>query len=145
MSADLFQLLYFSRAIDSVDESTVHDILEVSRANNQAAGITGVLLFEKFHFMQVLEGTESAVREVFDKIRKDQRHTGIVTIYERTVSKRQFTGWAMARCRLKSDDEGMEKSFLELIDDRPDRSVPYPDQSAAIDFVRCFEAILATR
>jgi hypothetical protein len=59
-------------------------LLNKSRVDNLANDITGMLLymegryFSEYEgrFMQVLEGSESNVRKLFEKIAKDERHQG---------------------------------------------------------------------
>lgn len=46
--------------------------------------------------MQVLEGEEDAVQEVYAQIRQDPRHTNFITFANKPVAQRAFTEWAMA-------------------------------------------------
>ena len=50
------------------------DILAVSRANNVLLGITGFLIYIDGGFLQILEGDERAVRELFMHTCNDRRH-----------------------------------------------------------------------
>ena len=72
------------------------DILRVARVNNAARGITGALLLYDGWFAQVLEGPESAVRAIFDRIADDKRHNGVELLDQGPVEKRVFERWAMA-------------------------------------------------
>ncbi|MBT8139914.1 MAG: BLUF domain-containing protein, partial [Gammaproteobacteria bacterium] len=47
-------------------------------------------------FMQVLEGKEQSVREVYDSILADSRHTDIRTLRLQEKEKRHFPDWTMA-------------------------------------------------
>lgn len=77
-------------------ERGIEDILAVARARNARLGITGALYYDGAYFLQVLEGMQAALADVFASILADNRH-GDVRIVERgPVSQRSFAGWDMA-------------------------------------------------
>lgn len=96
----LFSLAYRSRnlvedlTLDSLGELT--NLLEVARARNAKLDITGALIFNEGLFAQILEGEEAAVREVFDSIQKDRRHTEINVFPTQQYEHRRFEAWSMA-------------------------------------------------
>jgi len=92
----MLQLAYISSARGSLILSDVEQILLVSRRNNQAKRITGLLIFDGKRFLQVLEGDAEVVEQTYTRIRKDARHRAVVTLSERTVADRGFGSWAMA-------------------------------------------------
>ena len=57
----MIRLLYISHATREISEAQIQDILQSSRRNNPALGITGVLVHGGGQFMQILEGPEHAV------------------------------------------------------------------------------------
>lgn len=77
-------------------ESEIAQILETSRANNSAVGVTGALMFNSGCFAQVLEGPPSAVEEVFERIQHDDRHGEVVVLECAPVGAREFAAWSMA-------------------------------------------------
>lgn len=92
----LISFAYKSDAQDGVSEQTLIDILTVSRKNNTNAGITGMLLFARGKYFQVLEGEADVVHALFnDKIRKDPRHTNVELLAEKEIDEREFPTWAM--------------------------------------------------
>ncbi len=90
------QLLYISTAVPSA-VLDVTGILATSLRNNRREGVTGLLWTDERRFLQVLEGDDGAVQGVFDRIRADPRHRGIVVLQDRTIAERQFGAWEMAR------------------------------------------------
>jgi hypothetical protein len=68
-------------------------LLEQSRAANQARDITGVLLYKGRNFMQLLEGEESAVRNLYRKISLDTRHQGSMILLAANESQRMYSDW----------------------------------------------------
>ena len=70
-------------------------ILEVSRANNERDGITGVLLFCNNNFVQCLEGSREAVNRTYARIVRDKRHRHPLIVDYRILSSRLFSQWSM--------------------------------------------------
>lgn len=109
MPERLYSLSYVSRL--QVPDSAaalragVLNILEVSRRNNRARGITGALLFSGAGFAQVLEGRNADIQKVFLGIRRDHRHRDVTVLNEQAISERSFGEWSMAHVE-SPDDEG---------------------------------------
>ncbi|MFU8788468.1 MAG: BLUF domain-containing protein [Methylobacter sp.] len=91
----MIRLLYFSQAMNAMSDEDVQGILHISRRNNSAIGITGVLIYGGGLFMQVLEGPEHSVLKKYVKIIDDKRHTNCQIIYITPTNKRIFEGWSM--------------------------------------------------
>jgi hypothetical protein len=97
------QLLYVSSRPPSVPEVSVGNILMISRRNNDAAGVTGLLYTDGTRFLQVLEGDEEPVAATFARIKADPRHHAVVILSDRTITTREFGSWSMAY-RLPTDE-----------------------------------------
>jgi hypothetical protein len=91
----MFHLVYVSSAVKPFSQSQLVELLVKARKNNSQRGITGMLLYKDGNFMQVLEGEETAVRELYDIIHQDPRHTGTIVLLEEELSKPQFGDWSM--------------------------------------------------
>ena len=85
MSA-LINLIYTSVATQDFSNTALVKLLETSRANNAAAGITGMLLYADRSFFKILEGETDAVEGVFQRITSDSRHTQLVTIIREPIA-----------------------------------------------------------
>ena len=92
------RLLYISTARKPLDDKTLEGILRISRRNNAAVGVTGLLVVGGRRFLQALEGPSDAVTQVFDRIARDARHFAIVRLSTTEVETRLFGDWAMG-CR----------------------------------------------
>jgi hypothetical protein len=88
-------LIYVSTSVKLFDDSDLKEMLEQSRINNSNAGITGVLLYNKGTFMQVLEGEEEQVNSTFEKIKADPRHRNIIRMKTGSITERNFSDWSM--------------------------------------------------
>jgi hypothetical protein len=91
----IFQLCYTSTAATDMQRQDLVDLLGVSRRKNEAAGITGLLLYSGNQFIQLLEGDEAQVRELYRLICQDKRHRDIKVVYEATVEDRHCPDWSM--------------------------------------------------
>lgn len=90
-----FQLAYTSTATDSMEEDDLQKILRKARSKNENLDITGLLLHAHGYFLQVLEGPESKVRDLYATIREDSRHTHVETLHSTQVAERTFPEWKM--------------------------------------------------
>ena len=99
MSEELYRLVYYSRNTVVGDEETlanaITSILAKSQVNNQRVGVTGALMFNSGCFAQVLEGSQSAVEEVFERIQQDERHSDVSLLAFDPAPFRAFEDWSM--------------------------------------------------
>lgn len=99
----MIQMVYMSAASFPIDGPELVRILEVSRRNNVAVGVTGMLLYEGGSFLQALEGPEDAVEAVYQRIAGDPRHRDIQTLYRTHVTTRTFGEWSMGFVHARRD------------------------------------------
>jgi hypothetical protein len=97
------QLLYVSRTPGELTPAALDNILTVSRANNALLGITGLLLHIEGGFLQMLEGEERAVRELYARIATDSRHSDVQLLLDRE-HPRGFESWEMGFERPSRDE-----------------------------------------
>src|SRR5690348_2303117 len=89
------QLLYVSNTAYEFGLGDLDNVLTASRRNNAMLGITGLLLFIDGGFLQILEGEERAVRELYTRITSDPRHRNARVMLDREVPVRAFPDWSM--------------------------------------------------
>jgi Sensors of blue-light using FAD len=94
-SVPIEQILYIS-TITPLATVEMSSILSSARRNNQAADITGLLLFNGKRFLQVLEGPADAVTATYARIAQDPRHRAQVVLSRKRVAQREFGDWSMA-------------------------------------------------
>lgn len=99
----LKSLMYTSWASPGLRSGEVDSILEAARTNNPLQGLSGVLIFNGSHFLQILEGVEPAVDELVGRLKVDKRHSNMSIRDERWITQRIFPDWAMAYLLLKND------------------------------------------
>jgi hypothetical protein len=97
------QLLYVSNTSRDVAPAELDAILAVSRANNPALDVTGLLLYIDGGYLQILEGEERTVHQLYARIAADRRHWEARLMLDRE-SPRAFTGWSMGFERPSADN-----------------------------------------
>lgn len=85
------------------------DILKAARRNNVANGVTGMLIVGGGCFFQVLEGPDEMVQSTFDRISRDPRHRGVITLWDDQAEERLFAKWTMGWCQLPISDRLSEE------------------------------------
>ncbi|WP_191575873.1 diguanylate phosphodiesterase [Achromobacter insolitus] len=100
----LSTLIYRSRAVTPMNAQDLNDLLTPARARNAALQVTGILLFDGVHFVQLLEGPDEAVNLIFDAIRRDDAHKNVVLLMQDHGPTRRFGGDAMALIDLRALD-----------------------------------------
>ena len=96
---DLWRLGYRSRiTIPAHDRAAELDaIFAAAVAFNGSHDITGALYALDDEFGQVLEGPETVIRSLYEKIAADPRHDNVTLDEDTRAEDRRFPGWAMAR------------------------------------------------
>lgn len=139
LGTPVFRLVYRSRT--TVDRENrpaeIEEIFAASRRRNTDLGLSGALLVWRDTFVQVLEGDETRVRDLYATIASDPRHEQVETLDAAVVSARAFGQWSMAHV---SDDEGADLPAARG-DEAPDapRATPrVPDrrQEMLLDLMR---------
>lgn len=99
---DLTSLTYTSLARLDLQSSDLENIHRSARELNALDGITGLLVFNGTHFLQIVEGAHDAIEDLLDRLRRDPRHTGLEVRDERRIDKRSFPDWAMELVRVNA-------------------------------------------
>ena len=92
-------LVYVSESKTKIDYDKALKILNTSWKNNHDKGITGILIYEDFYFIEAIEGRPNEVDLLFEKISKDKRHQNIKLIGSKLSNQREFEEWNMGRTR----------------------------------------------
>jgi len=126
----LISLVYVSFESHPMSDDELKEILTKAREVNRSKGVTGMLLYRDGFFIQVLEGEETTVQPLYEKIAKDPRHKNVLTVYINQIKQRTFSNWSMGFNKLTEGDmkhvEGytdfLEQPSIEFFTDKPDRA-----------------------
>ena len=108
----VFRVFYVSRAAATFDHASIQAILQASRRHNARLDITGCLLFSGHCFAQVLEGSESAVRSLAERIAADPRHLGGRFLAETRSEEREYADWSMGYLHDLNLEDDLETLLL---------------------------------
>jgi hypothetical protein len=111
----LFHLGYVSTETGDLGSAGMVELLTEARRINTSRDITGLLLHRERSFYQVLEGAEDVVRQTFDSIEKDQRHTAIDVLFEGEVDEREFPDWQMGFLNLDGVEVGILQGYSDFL------------------------------
>jgi hypothetical protein len=84
------KLIYASHALVGPDSTEMLAICRASLRRNARLGVSGALYFDGRFFFQVLEGARAALEGLFELIRRDRRHRGVIPLGMATIPARRF-------------------------------------------------------
>lgn len=103
----MIQISYVSQSKKPLSSEELLGLLLQFRSNNEARGVTGMLLYSNGTFLQVIEGEEQVITELFERIKKDPRHESIHMLSRRSIENREYADWSMGFERVT--DESLSK------------------------------------
>ena len=104
-----FTLVYVSTATSMLTTPELTELLVECRTHNVLVGITGALLYQDGTFMQVIEGDEQSVRDLYAALGRDLRHRDLIEILL-AEREREFSDWSMAFGDLSNPGDPGDKS-----------------------------------
>ncbi|MBT8263544.1 MAG: BLUF domain-containing protein [Bacteroidia bacterium] len=109
-----------SSARVNITEDELTDLFGITEKNNIGKNITGILLYESGKFLQVLEGEETVLKNLYEKIEADSRHNNIFVILNQKCKRRIFEKYASRFSIVKSKEELQTiEIYLNQIEDSP--------------------------
>lgn len=116
-SMKYFYLIYCSLPSSKMNEGEIEQLLAVARRENNLRNITGMLLCLPEMYIQLIEGSETHVRQLYSNILKDQRHYNVIKLKEGLIEKRFFPQWSMGYDKKNIELKDSEGSF-NISDDK---------------------------
>ena len=121
---------YLSQSkLDWTDEA-IDELLERSKRNNATRKITGAMIYANGYFMQLIEGPQIAVDELYSAIEADPRHEVLSLLHNQEIKDRHFSDWAMEY--RDSDDLG-ERALTTIHAAKQDN-----ERFPVMHFLECF-------
>lgn len=111
----MFFIIYISSADKPFTKPELLSLLDKCHENNAKLEITGMLLYKDGNFMQVLEGEEETVRNLYNKITGDSRHHGAINLLQGNQPERQFPEWSMGFRDLNSPETLAAPGYSEFM------------------------------
>ncbi|GAA1643034.1 BLUF domain-containing protein [Microbacterium flavum] len=110
-------VVYCSTATRAFSGAELAGLLTVSRANNEAQDITGLLLYRDREFIQILEGQRDAVDALMAKISADPRHEDVRVLLREPLHARRFAAWTMGYQPLVAPTPDEQEGYRDSFDD----------------------------
>jgi hypothetical protein len=142
-SSALHRLIYLSSAVGVLRADELDRILLRSKASNSGAGITGLLLFHEGSFLQMIEGPAAGVTSLMQKIRRDKRHGGIITLHSALCAERAFPDSPLHYVAPRNLTAGEKQAFADLrqaVHMRPVLGLPLATDLGLAAFLDLFRA-----
>lgn len=100
-------LVYRSRSRSSMTPAELNQLVRTARGHNEAVGVTGILLFDGERFLQLLEGPESEVQAIYERLQNDPRHYQVVKLLQDYAPRRRFGQWGMRMIDVRTHPQGL--------------------------------------
>jgi hypothetical protein len=113
-------IVYNSFSKSKIKDEELAILLSRSKEWNKKNDITGILIyrfnknFDRGNFLQIIEGPERSMLEVWDRITNDNRHHTITKLEEGTSEKRNFPDWTMGFKNLSDESLTVLAKFPEI-------------------------------
>jgi hypothetical protein len=112
----MYRIIYKSIACAPFSETELKKLLVASRLRNAEAGLTGMLIYDRETFLQMLEGDMAPTFKTFARIERDPRHKDIsVLLRDPNAADRAFGDWSMGYAG-GSTAASILKGFVDLPD-----------------------------
>lgn len=138
MKGQLIHLIYISSATSWPSEIDLKELLKQARARNLRQNITGMLLYDNATYIQVLEGAEKDVDDIYNSILKDPRNMGNVTLIKEDISKRDFPNWSMGFKNLESCLPEELPGFQDVFNGKLDKELAVKNTSKTLGLLMGF-------
>ena len=119
---NLTSLTYTSLARLDLSSSDLEQIHRTARELNALDGITGLLVFNGTHFLQIIEGAKDAIEDLVQRLRRDPRHSGFEVRDQHGIEGRSFPDWTMELVRVSASYFPARETIAERLPD----TVPEP-------------------
>jgi len=134
----MIYLLYASTAIKEYTKPELDDLVSKGREYNIKHGITSMMLYDKGNLIQMLEGQEKSVRELYEKISRDLHHHEIIKITEGLLAERAFGDMPMGFLNLEDEEVRANPNFIKIMNHPLFDSESNPECVACLDILRGF-------
>lgn len=91
----LVRMIYVSQTVTEAPEDKLAAILKTARKNNEKHDLTGLMVYNRKYFLQVIEGSRPAVSQLLGNLFRDPRHEKMEVLEFDAIEQRLFSHWSM--------------------------------------------------
>jgi hypothetical protein len=113
-SGALRRIVYISTAVGVLRADELDRIYLRAKSANARAAITGLMLFYEGAFLQVIEGPAAGVMSLIERLRRDRRHSGLITLEAGPIEARGFPDSPMHFVAARNLSAGEKQAFSDL-------------------------------
>ena len=88
-------IIYLSHATEIFSDQALEELCSSAEVHNKEHGVTGYLCHHKNTFFQYIEGDETDIFDLMERIQKDNRHHIRQQYEDNTLTHRRFSSWSM--------------------------------------------------
>jgi hypothetical protein len=107
----LTRLIYASETSAPLAPAAVQELLAHARRNNDRRDITGMLVFNSRHFLQVLEGDRQRLSDLYGRLVQDTRHQRLLLLSCEAIGERLFADWHMGFAAVDAASAALYRRF----------------------------------
>ena len=137
----MIQIAYMSRASKIMSADDLLNMATEYGTNNLNHHITGMLLYKKGIFFQVIEGPDHSVKVLYKKIKVNFNHYEIKSLLEKELTNRSFDEWFISSLELDHlNGTRPEKIQYSFPFDVPDSKLEEVIKaSSALELIKAFK------
>ena len=139
----MVQLIYTSAAVRDLSDDELAHILSASVRNNQKTNITGLLLYAKGTFLQVIEGESDVIDELIATIKLDPRHRDIEELMRTQIREPEFSQWHMGYRALSKGDALALPNYAPFFEDGFDSAMLAAKPGECLEIMRALAKLPA--
>lgn len=126
---NLVRIIYISSATSPMSDAALAALVAQARSFNADHGLTGMLIYAEGNFLQVLEGDEREVDDLYERINRDSRHQHLLCLERTAIASRGFPDWNMGFRKLSGEECEDLPDWLSGI---PGEAPPPPREGLAL-------------
>ncbi|WP_207429406.1 BLUF domain-containing protein [Pedobacter sp. SYSU D00535] len=107
----LYYLIYSSFPSRMLSDQELDDLLNTARSANSEHEVTGMLICFKDLYVQLIEGEETKIQQLYSNLLRDDRHYNVQTLKEGKIDQRFFPDWSMGFERKDISQEMQEETI----------------------------------
>ena len=102
-SAAVMQLIYISDLSEGASDDDIFNMIRKAQKYNIQQEISGFLISDSKHLVQLIEGSEDHVNTLFNKIKMDTRHYNVEVKFQDMTDTRTMPFFGMGLCLVNSN------------------------------------------
>ena len=136
----LRSLTYRSSAVRRFSEFDLSRLLLRAQSFNSSVNVTGLLLSKSGTFLQTIEGPESNIDVVMERICNDLTHGEIDVLADDQIVQRVYPNWTMAS-NVDVSTSGL-LAFLQMVSQRSESAFVLHQRQMIREMIKLLEAVI---